>query len=485
MNKLEDFLGKGIDPLIIIELIVLNMSWMVVLAVPMGVLFSTLMAYGGLSATYEIPVIKASGASLIRMMTPVVIAGFGLSLFMLWYNDVVLPETNHMAKTLMNDIQRTKPSLLIEKGRFVQELDGYTILSRDIDSISGTMYGVTIYQTRDLKNRSVVNADSGRVSFSEDYSRLVLDLYSGEIHQSELNNVNSYRKMAFDEYQVVSRQSGFGFEETDGDIVSRGERELSISDMQEIVDENKERVASTDSTIKAYFDSYIEGFSLVDTTQKVEIRNEDAWNNDSLAVKNNAISMTGDNNTISNASELTNSQDSIKSKFLNQRSINPLSKNKEIKDLDTTQIVNREKNTDTIKSTFYQDNAKIISQELSTLRSNIWSKVSQKRRYEKNIRKYEVEIYKKYSIPFACLVFVLIGCPLGVKTKGGNFGTSAAISLGFYVLFWACLIGGEKLADEGYISPALGMWMGDIIVGTLGIFLILKTNNENFTFFKR
>jgi len=79
-------------------------------------------------------------------------------------------------------------------------------------------------------------------------------------------------------------------------------------------------------------------------------------------------------------------------------------------------------------------------------------------------------------------VFVLVGCPLGIKTKGGNFGLSAAISLGFYVVYWACLIGGETLADRGLLSPIISMWLADIILGAVGIILCIDANYENFTF---
>ena len=97
---------------------------------------------------------------------------------------------------------------------------------------------------------------------------------------------------------------------------------------------------------------------------------------------------------------------------------------------------------------------------------------------KQQINVYEVEIYKKYAIPFACFIFVLVGCPLGIMTKGGNFGINAAITLGFYILYWACLIGGEKLADRDFASPMLSMWLGNIIVGTAGVILTIKVNNE-------
>ena len=96
----------------------------------------------------------------------------------------------------------------------------------------------------------------------------------------------------------------------------------------------------------------------------------------------------------------------------------------------------------------------------------------------RQIRKYEVEIHKKISIPVACLVFVLIGTSIGVMTRRGGWPLALGISFLFFVLYWACLIGGEKLADRGIVSPFLGMWMANIILGLLGVYLTVRIGRE-------
>jgi len=98
--------------------------------------------------------------------------------------------------------------------------------------------------------------------------------------------------------------------------------------------------------------------------------------------------------------------------------------------------------------------------------------------HNKRIDNYLVEVHKKYSIPFACIVFILIGVPLGTMTRKGGFGVAAAISLVFFLIYWAFLIGGEKLSDRGLLSPFWGMWSANILLGILGIILIYKTTNE-------
>jgi lipopolysaccharide export system permease protein len=100
-----------------------------------------------------------------------------------------------------------------------------------------------------------------------------------------------------------------------------------------------------------------------------------------------------------------------------------------------------------------------------------------------------VEIHKKYSIPVACIVFVLVGVPLGIMSRRGGFGIAATLSLGFFVLYWTCLIGGEKLADRDILSPFLGMWMANILIGLVGVYLTVRTAKEtlviNWNFFTR
>jgi len=97
---------------------------------------------------------------------------------------------------------------------------------------------------------------------------------------------------------------------------------------------------------------------------------------------------------------------------------------------------------------------------------------------QEEINQKLVEIHKKYSIPFACLVFVFIGAPLGIMARKGTFGVAASVSMGFFLLYWASLIGGEKLADRGFLSPWLGMWMANIALGILGILLTARMGRE-------
>lgn len=409
MRYLEQLIGKGLDWWVISQLICLNLAWMVVLAVPMGVLFSTLMAFGSMSAASEITVIKSSGASLLRMMAPVIITGCILTYALYVFNDKILPEANHQQKVLTADIKRKKPTFAIEAGQFSMGLEGFTILARQLDTASGAMKNVTIYNNSGASVSNIINADSGFVEFTPDGAKLLVTMYKGEIHQYRQSRVNGYKLIDFNKYKIYIDASGFNLEKTNANLVSRSDREMSIDDMQQVVDDADHRANTLKNNIQDQVNKHF----------------------DFLAGKS--------------AETATNSRGAVN--------------NSQREALD------------------------IAGKRIAGLSAILSSDLMQINEYNLQMKKYRVEIYKKYSIPFACLLFVFVGCPLGIITRNGNFGISAVISLGFYILYWACLIGGEKLADRALLNPALAMWMGNIIIGVLGLFLTIKVNFETFKVF--
>lgn len=150
--------------------------------------------------------------------------------------------------------------------------------------------------------------------------------------------------------------------------------------------------------------------------------------------------------------------------------------NEKITSLLSINFNNIPKATSTSKFLYIRAQQKIKSDE-----STIINKLYSIDYYKKEINRYCVEIHKKYSIPFACLIFILIGAPLGTMTGRGGFGMAAGISLIFFLIYWAFLIGGEKLADRGMLSPFWGMWSANILLGILGVILTVKSAKEKIT----
>ncbi|HEX2092575.1 MAG TPA: LptF/LptG family permease, partial [Longimicrobiaceae bacterium] len=109
---------------------------------------------------------------------------------------------------------------------------------------------------------------------------------------------------------------------------------------------------------------------------------------------------------------------------------------------------------------------------------NLSSQLSRVRDLQRQIREYRVEIQKKYSIAAATLVFVLIGAPLAIRFPRGGVGMVIALSLLIFAVYYVGLIGGETLADEGYISAGWAMWAINVLMCSLGILWFIRMGNE-------
>jgi lipopolysaccharide export system permease protein len=99
----------------------------------------------------------------------------------------------------------------------------------------------------------------------------------------------------------------------------------------------------------------------------------------------------------------------------------------------------------------------------------------------REIRRYQVEIQKKYSIAAATLVFVLIGVPLALRFPRGGVGMVIAASLSIFSVYYVGLIGGEALADQGFMPPWMAMWLTNAIFGTLGLIGLWRMGREQST----
>jgi len=115
------------------------------------------------------------------------------------------------------------------------------------------------------------------------------------------------------------------------------------------------------------------------------------------------------------------------------------------------------------------------AREAQTQRDVELRKIAGKER-EKN--RYLVEIQKKYSIPFACVVFVILGIPLGVAAKRGGAGVGFGVAVLFFVLYYVGLVSGEELADRGIMSPFVGMWTPNVLLFLVGVYLFVHAEKE-------
>jgi lipopolysaccharide export system permease protein len=97
---------------------------------------------------------------------------------------------------------------------------------------------------------------------------------------------------------------------------------------------------------------------------------------------------------------------------------------------------------------------------------------------EKKYYNYQIEYYKKFSLPFACLVLGLIALPLGLQSKVA--GRPWAIILGgaVFFIYYLFLSLAFSLGERGALPPIIGLWLPNIIVGLIGIYLFRMTYLE-------
>jgi lipopolysaccharide export system permease protein len=122
--------------------------------------------------------------------------------------------------------------------------------------------------------------------------------------------------------------------------------------------------------------------------------------------------------------------------------------------------------------------SKTAQRELKKNYNRLTLKKDKIRALEGDIRKYAVEIHKKYAIAFACLIFVLVGAPMGMMTRTSGVGMAFSVSSFVFLIYYGTLTLGEELADKGVVSPFLSMWISNIIFGILGIYLIIISVKE-------
>ena len=96
----------------------------------------------------------------------------------------------------------------------------------------------------------------------------------------------------------------------------------------------------------------------------------------------------------------------------------------------------------------------------------------------KRYYKILVELHKKFSIPFACLSLGLLAVPLGIQSKSSKKSSGLVLGLVYFLLFYLIMSLGQVFGEDGSYPPAIGIWLPNVIMGAMGIFLMQRTANE-------
>jgi lipopolysaccharide export system permease protein len=418
--------GKGLPLLTIFEFIYLNLAWMFALAVPMAVLVASLMAFGRLSADNEITILKSSGINIVQILRSSLLAAAVLTILMTIYNDKILPDYNHRARLLYHSISQKKPTLELEEGIYLRLAD-FNILVDEIDKTLGD-----------------------RISDS------VLDPLPNSESSDKLKNITIFDYSGKDVMRIIIGAHGFlVFDKASERLVLT----LFDGEIHEINTNDYSEYRRLNFTRNVFY---------IPAPELVFKRTDDMWRGDremNIEMMEEEINKQKQSIQI----QLSEIDKNLKKYLINPDTIARRLSNKPA-NIANPDLASRIPRSRAVRKT------QSLHQQIISSNANI-------DHFEKQIYKYEVEVNKKFSIPFACIVFVLIGAPLGIKSRKGSFGVGFSVSIGFFLLYWACLIGGEELADRQLVSPALAMWFPNIVVGAAGIILTYRTIKET-TFIK-
>jgi lipopolysaccharide export system permease protein len=405
-RRFEQFAGKGLGLQVIFEVFLLSMPHILALTLPMAVLVSVLYAFATLTADNEITALKASGTNLIRMIMPLLVVAFLFAGGMLWFNDRVLPDSNHALKNLMMDIGAKTPTLqlreqVINQLRTTDYSLRYWLQASQIDPATNRMKDVVIYDLSDTRKNRTVYADSGILRLNTSQTDVLLTLFDGVIHEVAENTPNEMQEVHFGEQQVELKGVGTELQRSADEY--RSDREMSIAMMQERVDTARVQLRRLLSEAESVHTANLDRALLGPAADRKGM--DLAINNPDYVPFQDPMVTGGEDEVIYRAS------------------------------LDAQRIRNNVKT--------HQD----------------------------EINSYQVEIHKKYAIPFACIIYVLLGAPLAVRFPRGGVGMVIAI-------YYVSLIGGESLGNHGIIKPFWGPWAPNLAFGLIALWSLSRLGRE-------
>jgi lipopolysaccharide export system permease protein len=404
-RRLESLAGKGLPWSVMAEVFVLSLPHILALTLPMAVLVATLFAFSSLAADNEITALKASGVNLNRLLIPLLVVATLFAAGMVWFNDRLLPETNHQLKLVLLDVQRKAPTLQLKEQAINPIRTGasarpdYYLQAAEVRSATNELRDIVIYDYSEGDQTRTIYADSGQMAFNDDQTDLFLMLYDGWINQIEDRNPDRFVRSFFDQYQIQIRGVGNELTRTDSGGF-RSDREMSLGMLTDAADDARERA--------------------------------DSLRDEALQLALGAVD------------QMLAGPDGLPGEA------------ETIGDLGSRRIRFERDSYPAGGDSVFDEIARRTHSEINTLSGRINS-------LERRADVHLVEYHKKYAISWAVIVFILLGAPLAVRFPRGGVGLVIAASIGIFAVYYAGLIGGENLADEARVSPAMSMWAPNVL----------------------
>lgn len=430
----NDLVGKGVEIKVLAEFFIYAVTSVVPLALPLAILLASLMTFGNLGEKFELTAMKAAGVSLFRIMRPLAIAIAFVSVGAFMFSNYVLPVSQVKLWALIFSLKQKSPELDIPQGEFYDGIEGYNIYVRRKAPQTGMLYDMMIYDySEGFRNASVMVADSGRIFFTDDKKYLILHLYSGEsfenLDRNQQRATNSEKNIPYRRESFAQKQMLIDF-----DMEFDRYNEDVLAD-QHVSKDVVELVQSIDSVqLLAHDRSKEQSRTLVNNRyfgrERVANRDVDMWEG---------------------AKELYAGYDvdSLYGRFSDDERYRALSAAIEKAKAQRDQI---------------DYNALMLND------------------YQRYVRKHEIELYRKFTLAFACLIFFFIGAPLGAITRKGGLGAPVVISVVMFIIYYIIDNTGYKMAREALWPCWAGMWLSSMVLLPIGIFLTYKAATDSALF---
>ncbi len=451
IRYLPELVGRGLPLGALAELVGYNLAYMVTLAVPMAWLIAQLAAFGRLSESRGYLVARSAGISLVRLAWPVFVVGALLTAGMMVFNNELLPEANYRMNGLWRDIRVSRPGFALTAGTFYTGVDGYAIRADSIPQDgSGTLLGVTVYETRSAGGGdAVLTARQARLQSQYGGQRLTMLLEDGELHHRDGSGQNRYERLSFDRYRMALDLSSLaGFERRDASG-GRTDRSMRTSDMLAVLDSLGRASDTRRDTLEAVL------------ARGGRSPGDDVAGTTPLFIAPDARAFGAEQPDESLPGAETQRAEMERAETL-------------VAQLDSSAAAPPHALLAGLDPAERTAVLELAADRARTARSAAEIAASGDTWDTQQIDRYRVEIYKKNSIALACLVFVLVGVPLGLSVSRAGVGLVASLAVFVFLFYWITLVQGEKLADREMLPAWLGMWAANAIIGALGAYLFAR-----------
>ncbi len=435
---IKDLVGKGVEIKVLAEFFVYAVASVVPLALPLAILLASLISFGNLGEKFELTAMKSAGISLFRIMQPLTIAVVVISLGAFYFSNNVLPTSQVKLWALIFSLRQKSPEMEIPEGEFYDGIPGYNIYVRHKDHKTAMLYDMMIYDySHGFQNAKVMVADSGKIYFTEDKHYLLLNLYSGEsfenldVQQQKATKTKDkipYRRESFSEKQMLIDFST-EFNRYDESVLQDQHVSKNVVELVESIDSVNvlAHIRSGEQSAQMVKDRYF-GRERKAGQQVVEASEIDKQ------VQNGYKFSSVD----SMYAALTSTQ---KEKALQTA----IDKAKAMQDQ-------------------FEYNAIMLDE------------------YKRYVRKHEIELHRKFTLAFACLIFFFIGAPLGAIIRKGGLGAPVVISVIMFIIYYIIDNTGYKMAREALWPTWAGMWLSSFVLLPIGIFLTYKAATDSALF---